>query len=650
MGRIFLSYAREDRASAECLARVLESAGHSVWWDRHIDSGEEFSAEIEAELDKADVVLVAWSKLSVKSRWVRDEAAVGGDTNRLVPVSIDGSPPPMGFRQFQTLDLTRWKGRKADARTGQLLHAVERRMAESCKESTAPQVQVKRPPGLRSVKRLLAITALLVTIAALFLINRAWNAPQRGAPTLAVLPFTADASDAEGRKLASATHDAIVHTLSQGAFAVSVLDSLPAGGAKPSNFLLTGRVNSAADRIVATVRIEDSAHRYVLFSHQWEERRDKAVELPERIGAQVASQLSWTAPLIAIERRHPSDPAITAALLGGSSAGLDASEAVADYEKGRRLASKAPNSALAQINLAFSSAMALGDLPRDGRAEAVALGRRASDRALELAPEFGDTHIPWCLLHSEQQRIECEDRLRTGMRADPDGPFANFFLAALLAEVGRNRDAADLARLSYAHDPYMPHKIGLMLRTLEITGQAEEAQKLYRQAVRWWPDNPAISWRRVSGLAARGDFEAVQRFDERAGGKGQPSAVLAAINRKSLAGLRTACSAAVEFEAIMCMLALGRLGDLDMAFAFADKLYPSRRGRTPAQEERIWLDNPGPNSTFFLTGAAAAPLRRDARYLALTERVGLLEYWRSGRPPDFCHKDPEPICAQLLKG
>ena len=128
MGHIFLSYAREDRAFAECAARVLEGRGHTVWWDRHIESGEEFAAQIEAELDKADVVLVGWSKQSVKSRWVRDEASVGGDTGRLVPVSVDGTRAPMGFRQFQTLDLTGWKARKGDERTLDLLQAVERRM------------------------------------------------------------------------------------------------------------------------------------------------------------------------------------------------------------------------------------------------------------------------------------------------------------------------------------------------------------------------------------------------------------------------------------------------------------------------------------------------------------------------------------------
>ena len=135
MGAIFLSYARADRGCAEKLAHVLEEAAHEVWWDRRLDGGEEFSAEIEAALDKSDVVLVAWSKDSVKSRWVRDEAAVGGDTGRLVPVSIDGTVPPMGFRQFHTLELSGWKGGKRDKRTAELLHSVERRLRASGKGS-----------------------------------------------------------------------------------------------------------------------------------------------------------------------------------------------------------------------------------------------------------------------------------------------------------------------------------------------------------------------------------------------------------------------------------------------------------------------------------------------------------------------------------
>ena len=130
MGIIFLSYARDDEVFARTLARALESAGHEVWWDRRIDSGEEFAAEIEAALERADVVLVAWSAHSVKSAWVRDEASAGRDDGRLLPVSIDGWRPPMGFRQYQTLELPGWKGGSRDARTAELLKAVDRRLSD----------------------------------------------------------------------------------------------------------------------------------------------------------------------------------------------------------------------------------------------------------------------------------------------------------------------------------------------------------------------------------------------------------------------------------------------------------------------------------------------------------------------------------------
>ena len=98
------------------------------------------------------------------------------------------------------------------------------------------------------------------------------------------------------------------------------------------------------------------------------------------------------------------------------------------------------------------------------------------------------------------------------------------------------------------------------------------------------------------------------------------------------------------------MLVLSSLGDQDSAFAVADKLYPRRVGRTPAETERIWLNEPdGAGPLEFITSPAAAPMRRDPRYLQLAQRVGLLAYWRSGRLPDFCRKQPESICAQLRK-
>jgi hypothetical protein len=236
------------------------------------------------------------------------------------------------------------------------------------------------------------------------------------------------------------------------------------------------------------------------------------------------------------------------------------------------------------------------------------------------------------------------------MRADPDASFDSFFLATLMIDVGRNKEAAELARISLAHDPYMPHKIGVMIRLLEVTGQTQESAELFRQAVRWWPGSGAILWRRFTGMITRGDFKAARQFAQEAGEAIGPSPALSAINRNSLPLLRTACSAPKPFEPPICMLALARLGDLDSAFALAARLYPSRRGRTPEEEERIWLDKPDAMATYFLTGPGAAPLRRDPRFLALAQRAGLLEYWQSGRLPDFCRPPaPEPICPQLRR-
>ena len=107
MARIFLSYARADQASAKVLAEAVAAHGHQPWWDQHIRGGARFAAEIDRELQAADIVVVLWSEAAVASTWVLDEAAEGRDAGRLLPVAIDGCKPPLGFRQFQTIAMPR---------------------------------------------------------------------------------------------------------------------------------------------------------------------------------------------------------------------------------------------------------------------------------------------------------------------------------------------------------------------------------------------------------------------------------------------------------------------------------------------------------------------------------------------------------------
>ena len=112
MSDIFISYASEDRARVAPLAAALSGQGWSVWWDRSISAGRNFDEVIETELGAARVVIVAWSRESVQSRWVRAEAQEGLDHNKLIPVFLDEVSPPLIFRFIQAVSLVAWDGKE----------------------------------------------------------------------------------------------------------------------------------------------------------------------------------------------------------------------------------------------------------------------------------------------------------------------------------------------------------------------------------------------------------------------------------------------------------------------------------------------------------------------------------------------------------
>lgn len=159
MSDIFLSYAREDRPVAQFLAQALERSGFTVFWDRDLMSGDDFEQVLGAELDEARAVVVLWSSSSVKSGWVRDEAASASERRVLVPVQLNGTLPPLGFRSLHAI-------RFDQGNPAELLKAIVRLTARPAKPFLPPP-SLRGPGGLGWVE---GICLLVLLVAVVFLV------------------------------------------------------------------------------------------------------------------------------------------------------------------------------------------------------------------------------------------------------------------------------------------------------------------------------------------------------------------------------------------------------------------------------------------------------------------------------------------------
>ena len=112
MADVFLSYARPTRARIAEIGDALESTGYSLWWDKALTASDDYAMVIEAQLDAAACVVVAWSAQARQSLWVRAEANEALDSGKLVQINLDGAKLPLPFSVLHFLDFARWRGER----------------------------------------------------------------------------------------------------------------------------------------------------------------------------------------------------------------------------------------------------------------------------------------------------------------------------------------------------------------------------------------------------------------------------------------------------------------------------------------------------------------------------------------------------------
>ncbi len=105
---IFISYAQTDRSLASALSVDLEARGYTVWWDVNLIGGQSFREQLLDRLTAARAVIVIWTKNSVSSKWVLDEADEADRLKKLIPTRLPKLPMheiPLGHRQNQTYEI-----------------------------------------------------------------------------------------------------------------------------------------------------------------------------------------------------------------------------------------------------------------------------------------------------------------------------------------------------------------------------------------------------------------------------------------------------------------------------------------------------------------------------------------------------------------
>ena len=304
--RVFLSYSRADRESARAVADALEQSGLEVWWDAQIEGGAAFAKAIETALHASDAVVVLWSAHSLESDWVLDEAAQGRDQKKLVPVSLDGSDPPLGFRQYQSIPVQISRGRLADDSLQAVLRAVMP-LAGRDPVPFAKPAPARTDAGRRRL--LLAGAGAVVAVAGAGAIGwrQGWfgpAAPTGGDRSVAVMPFENLSGDPRKSYFSEGLSEELRATLarnprlkvmaktSSSLFRESDESPVQIAAQLGVAFLLHGSVRWAGNDVRVAVDLVDGSSGFTRWANTFERPIDDVFAVQEEIANMVAAAMA----------------------------------------------------------------------------------------------------------------------------------------------------------------------------------------------------------------------------------------------------------------------------------------------------------------------------------------------------------------------
>ncbi len=670
MADIFISYARSDREKIEKLASTLEAQGWSVWWDRQIVGGAEFSEEIEKELNAAHTVIVAWSKAATTSPWVKDEASAARDQGKLVPIQLDDGAVPMGFRQYQGVDFQGWNGDAASPAYEELARAINARQtasaAQPIKEPEAPTESKAKTSAV-----FIAVGLALMAATFLFMSNRqsSNNTEPRTAKdttsisettqqavmqSIAVLPFADMSVAGDQEYFCDGIAEEIMTALNRidglrvagrtSAFSFKGKnEDLPTiGTALRVDHILEGSIRKQNNRVRVSAQLVRAEDGTTLWSESFDRNLEDIFAIQEEIADSVASELELR-------------------LAGGEPLmkfGTDDEEAYRLYLQGRKLLSlrtgdnipnaikyfeeavqRDPNFARSVSALGAAYVLLTDYSQSDNENEIIEKGEAFADQAIEMDPTLVEPYAVRSVAGQLQRDFaKAGEWSKRAFEIDPDDFDTNFWTLNLLLSVGRISEAASISKHIIDIDPVSALAHLGRAQTYLYSGDYENARTLAERGRDL--GHPGAYF--ILPLIAEHDGETERAAELRA--KPYLDGILEthldadAINilAQGIHGNETQRQTALSFiddyinsgqsmDEILIYLTLLRAGDASRAFELIDK--------HTVQHELLFL--------WEIWMPASREARLDPGFQGFARRARMTEYWKKFGWPDRCRPLPE---------
>lgn len=483
---VFLSYAREDQAQAAQLAKALGDSGFDVWWDTLIHSGAEFSSTIEAALETCDAVVVAWSRASVRSDWVLDEASRARDLRKLVPLSLDGTAPPLGFRQYHFVDLSHWRGDPKAGGMIELIRGITAAGSPVRADTVATSPAPARAQGRGLSRRSLAALGLATAgagIAGALAWQRGWfSGPAASRNSVAVLPFVNLSKNPDQDYFSDGLSEELRATLarnlkllvmaqaSSSKFRARRDDAVTIAAKLGVAFLLDGSVRRAGEVVRVTVDLIDGETGFSRWSRTFERKLQDIFAVQSEIADTVARALTAEVDAGAVKGGQEV-PAVS-----GGTTNVEAYDA---YLRGRALYDLSSDeaserAALARFDAAIAAdpgyAAAHAARARSLTAIANQYGKVAelvelydaaivsARRAIALAPQMAEGHstLGFTLFQGRLDARAAREPFERSRQLGAGEATVLARYAQYSARVGRSREAADAMQRALVLDKLNP--------------------------------------------------------------------------------------------------------------------------------------------------------------------------------------------------